>query len=233
MELEFDAEGRAAIGSPRAALRQVQLLDFGLHQRGDNSRSAVEDYIRNRFAAVHGARITHFLPHLVSVGHGDTHCAAVGLAMAARSRLFAETYLDAPVERMIERQLGEPVARADILEIGNLVSTWKGSSLLLFVFLSELIAHLGQRFVLFTATPEVERLLARLGYAPQVLAEADPAQLPDGGVQWGRYYERRPRVMFGEVAPAVAAARRDLLYRGVAHSIASQVDRMTQQLSRR
>lgn len=231
MELDFDAKGTATIAAPRAALRQLQLLDFDLHRPGDDSRPGVEAYIRSRFAAVHGARITHFLPHLVSVGHGPMHCAAVGLAMAHRGRLFAESYLDAPVERMIERQLGEPVTRADILEIGNLVSTWKGSSLLLFVFLSELIAHLGQRFVLFTATPEVERLLARLGYAPQVLVAADPAQLSDGGAQWGRYYERRPRVMFGEVAPAVAAARRDLLYRGVARSIASQVDRVASLLA--
>ena len=226
MELDYDDGGAASGSASRMALQQVSLLNFDVHAAGDATRPGVEAYIRARFAAVHGARITHFMPDLLSVGHGGLYCAAVGLASAARGRLFAEQYLHAPVERVISRMRAEPVGRGDILEIGNLVSTWKGSSLLLFVFLSELIVHLGHRFVLFTATPEVERLLARLDYQPVVLATADPALLPDHGAQWGSYYERRPQVVFGEVAPAVANARRDLLYRGVARAIAAQVERV-------
>jgi hypothetical protein len=232
MELDFDDIGAQSASASRLALQQVPLLDFELHAAGDAARGDVEAYIRSRFAAVHGACVSHFLPELLTVGHGSRYCAAVGLAPAARTRLFAEQYLDAPVERVISRMRAEPVGRGDILEIGNLVSTWKGSSLLLFVFLSELILRLGHRFVVFTATPEVERLLARLDYVPVVLATADPAQLPDRGAQWGSYYERGPKVVFGEVAPAVAHARRDLLYRGVARAIAAPVERVAAALGR-
>ena len=223
----------AAPATRRMHLHQLRLLQFALHEPGDAARPAVEDYIRRRFAGSHDACVSHFLPHLVSLGSGGRPCAAVGMADAARGPLFAETYLAAPIEQLVSSACGEAVGRGDILEIGNLVSSWKGSSLLLFVFLGELIDRLGYRFVAFTATREVDRLLARLGYAPVVLADADPARLPDAGASWGRYYSHRPRVMFGEVRPAVHAARREVLYRAVARAIAPQVERMCAQWPRR
>lgn len=232
MDLELDGVGAGTLATPGATLRQVKLLNFDLHLQGDTSRAGVESYIRRRFQDVHGAEISHFMPMLVSVGMGPMPCAAVGLAAATRGPLFLEQYLATPVEQAIANATGTTVARSDILEIGNLVSTWKGSSLLLFVFLSELIAHLGHRFVLFTATAEVERLLARLGYAPEVLATADPTLLPDRGAQWGRYYQRCPRVMFGDAQPAIAMARRDVLYRTVASTIAPSVARVADIVAR-
>jgi hypothetical protein len=226
MQVMSNTEQYASPMSGRVALSQLPSLRFSLQAVGDAQRDAAERYIQARFAARHGARISHFLPNLITLGNERNYCAAVGLASAASGPLFAETYLDAPVERLIAQASGEAVVRGDILEIGNLVSTWKGSSLLLFVFLTELIARLGQRWVLFTATREVEALLSRLKYAPVVLAPADPARLPDGGASWGTYYQRQPRVMFGEVAPAVASARRDLLYRLVARAISAPVERV-------
>lgn len=223
----------AAPATRRMHLHQLRLLQFALHDSGDAARPAVEDYIRWRFAGSHNARISHFLPHLVSLGSGGRPCAAVGLADAARGPLFAETYLAAPIEQLVSDACGDTVGRGDILEIGNLVSSWKGSSLLLFVFLGELIDRLGYRFVAFTATREVDRLLSRLGYAPVVLVDADPARLPDAGASWGRYYSHRPRVVFGEVRPAVHAARHEVLYRAVARAIAPQVERMCAQWPRR
>jgi hypothetical protein len=217
-------ETRPQVG--RAALRQLLLSRFSLQTCADAERESVEDYVRARFARRHGARIVHFLPNLIALGTAGRYCGAVGLAAAANGPLFAETYLDAPIERQIAAATGEEVSRNDILEIGNLVSTWKGSSLLLFVFLTEVIAALGHRWVLFTATREVESLLARLNYRPVALAEADPARLPDRGASWGTYYRNVPRVMFGEVPPAVASARKELLYRAVARTISGQVDRV-------
>lgn len=197
-----------------------------LSRVGDPQRERVEHYIAERFAASHGAQIRHFLPQLLSVGQGGQCCAAVGLAAAGEGPLFAEQYLDAPIEQLIAERIGAPVARQSIVEIGNLVSTWRGGSLLLFVVLSELVDRLGFRHALFTATPEVERGLARLGYAPVVLAPADPARLADGGASWGRYYQRGPRVMSGEAPPAIAAARRKLSYRLLARALAPQIERL-------
>ena len=223
----------AAPFDARGALHQLPGLRFELHPSDADQRCVVEEYIRSRFAGRHDARVTHFLPELVTLGTPQHHCGAVGLAPAASGPLFAEIYLDASIEQCIAARTGEAVSRHDVLEIGNLVSTWRGSSLLLFVFLSELIDRLGYRWVAFTATREVESLLARLGYSPVALADADPGRLPDAGAAWGRYYRDRPRVVFGEVPPAVAAARRRVLYRMVARLISSQVDAIVAQFRSR
>ena len=99
----------------------------------------------------------------------------------ANGQLFAETYLNEPAQDAISRKLGSEVQREHILEIGNLVSSWRGSSLFLFIFLSELVERLGYHWALFTATREVESLLARMQYKPVVLADASPDHLPDSG----------------------------------------------------
>lgn len=233
MQAATVSETNATALGEHGLIDRLRLLQFDLHAQGGATRADVEDYIRVRFAGHHDAAISHFLPQLVSLGRDGRPCAAVGMADAARGRLFAETYLAAPIETLVSHACGEAVGRGDILEIGNLVSSWKGSSLLLFVFLSELIDRLGYRFVAFTATREVDRLLAKLGYAPVVLSDADPACLPDAGASWGRYYSHRPRVMFGEVRPAVRAARRGVLYRAVARTIAPHVERILGQWPQR
>ncbi len=220
-------------GGARLPAGRLRLAQFSLHSAGTPHRHEVEHYIGARFQRVYGAQINHFLPQLITLTGASTFCAAVGLASASNGKLFAETYLSVSIEQLIAEAKGMPVDRDQILEIGNLVSTWKGSGLLLFVFLSELIERLGYRWVVFTATRHVERLLARLHYAPVVLADADPACLPDGGASWGSYYQRQPRVMFGEVRPAVMAARKGLMYRTAARAVSAQVDRVVAEYRQR
>ncbi len=213
--------------------RQLHRLRFDLNLVGDAQRAQVEAYIGQRFAGRHGARIQHFLPNLLSLNAGAQSFAAVGLAAASTGSLFAEQYLTAPIDVLIAQSRAQPVGRDQILEIGNLVSSWKGSSLLLFVFLSELVYRLGHRYVVFTATREVERLLQRLDYSPTVLANADPRRLADTGASWGSYYAHGPRVMYGEVRPAVEAVRKRILYRVVAHALRAQVERVCAEWSAR
>ncbi len=84
------------------------------------------------------------------------------MSAASNGKLFVEQYLPRPVEEVISEKLGIAVARDQILEIGNLVSTWKGSSLLLFIVIGEVMERLGYRYVIFTGTREVKALLGRL-----------------------------------------------------------------------
>jgi hypothetical protein len=205
-------------------LPQVKMPHFGLHVSQDEERVALENYIHTRFSLVHGAQVTHFLPNIISLSCNNSYSAAVGLAPARQCQLFAERYLGEPAQHAIARQLGQAVERERILEIGNLVSSWKGSSLLLFIFLSELIERLGYHWALFTATREVESLLARMHYKPIVLADASPTCLPDGGASWGSYYNHQPRVMFGDVRNAVNIARKSPMYRATVTLIGPQID---------
>lgn len=211
-------------------LPQIKIPRFGLQTAGSPERAAVEAYIHDRFAGAHSAEVTHFLPNLISLRCGGEYSAAVGLAPAGNGNVFAEQYLDAPVEQVISEKLGLQVPRDQIIEIGNLVSTWKGSSLLLFIVIGEVMERLGYHYVMFTGTREVKALLARLRYSPIVLADADPGRLPDGGASWGSYYSNNPQVMFGDNRPAMAAARKNPMYRATVAAISRPIEKICAQL---
>jgi len=211
-------------------LPQIRIPCFGLQTPDSQERAKVEAYIHDRFAGVHRAEVTHFLPNLISLRCGGEYSAAVGLAPAGNGKVFAEQYLDTPVEQVISEKLGLQVARNQIVEIGNLVSTWKGSSLLLFIVIGEVMERLGYHYVIFTGTREVKALLARLRYSPIVLADADPARLPDGGASWGSYYTNNPQVMFGDNRPAMAAARKNPMYRATVAAISRPIEKICAQL---
>lgn len=211
-------------------LPQIKIPRFGLQTPGSSERAAVEAYIHDRFAGVHHAEVTHFLPNIISLRCGGEYSAAVGLAPAGNGKVFAEHYLAAPVEQVISEKLGLQVERDQIVEIGNLVSTWKGSSLLLFIVIGEVMERLGYHYVMFTGTREVKALLARLRYSPIVLADADPNLLPDGGASWGSYYTNNPQVMFGDNRPAMAAARKNPMYRATVKAISRPIEKICAQL---
>lgn len=207
-------------------LPQIRIPRFGLQTPDSYDRAAVESYIHKRFAEVHGAEVTHFLTNIISLRCAGEYTAAVGLASASSGKLFAEQYLDAPIEQVIGNKLGLQVARDQIVEIGNLVSTWKGSSLLLFIAIGEVMKRLGYHYVMFTGTREVKALLARLRYMPVVLADADPSVLPDGGASWGSYYTNQPQVMFGDNRPAMEAARNNPMYRATVAAINRPIEKI-------
>lgn len=205
-------------------LPKISIPRFGLQTTDSFERAAVETYIQNRFAEVHQANVTHFLPNIISLRCGDEYSAAVGLAPAIAGKLFAEQYLDKSIEKIASDKLELNVGREQIIEIGNLVSTWKGSSLLLFIMIGEVMERLGYHYVIFTGTREVKALLARLRYSPVVLADADPGVLPDGGASWGSYYQNQPQVMFGDNRPAMKAARKNPMYRATVTTISRSID---------
>lgn len=207
-------------------LPKISIPRFGLQTPDSSERAAVQSYIQNRFAEVHQAYVSHFLPNIISLRCGGEYSAAVGLAPASGGKLFAEQYLDAPIEKIVSDKLELTVIRNQIIEIGNLVSTWKGSSLLLFIVIGEVMERLGYHYVMFTGTREVKALLARLRYSPIVLADADPSVLPDAGESWGSYYNNQPQVMFGDNRPAMAAARKNPMYRATVAAISRSIEKI-------
>ena len=95
---------------------------------GAAERAELELFIRDVFRRAHGASIRHFMPQLMSLrDHGGKVLAVCGLRNAGDADLFLETYLDAPVETLIAQRAGQQVARADIVEIGNLAVAEPGT----------------------------------------------------------------------------------------------------------
>jgi len=54
-----------------------------------------------------------------------------------------------------------------------------------------------------TLTEELRHLFDRLGVAPMVLGQADPAALGEQARHWGRYYEHHPMVLAGHLPRAL------------------------------
>ena len=166
-------------------------------------RAAVQDFIRDRFAAHYQADVRHFMPCLfgLEADDGSLH-GAVGCRSAAVQPLFLERYLDEPIEHVIAARSGEAVERADVVEVGNLAARGAGMSRLLIVALTRLLATEGVRWVGFTGTPALINSFRRLGIALHRLAPADPSRLGADRDEWGTYYDAGPQVMVAEVPGA-------------------------------
>ncbi len=173
------------------------------------SRAAFEDFIAARYRRAYGARVTHFLPHLLGVRDGLA-CwqAAAGYAAADTQELFLEQYLATPIEQALAAALGRPVSRGGIVEVGNLAAVSAGMGRTLIPQLARHLHRLGYRWVAFTATRALRNSFNKLGLKPLPIAAADPAHLPDGGASWGSYYHQDPLVMVGKVSLGLCAGAR-------------------------
>jgi len=168
--------------------------------RGAPGRAELEAFIAASFVESYGAHIDHFSDTLV--GYRDAAgawAAALGYSLAADGAVFLEQYLDGPIETEIGARLGRPLARADIVEVGNLAASHPGAARALIVGTTALLHGMGPHVVAFTATTSLLNSFGRLHLRPQLLAPADPARLPGGGRHWGSYYATHPQVMFGDI----------------------------------
>lgn len=204
-----------SVSESRATQRIIRLLSPGpaltLHTRDSAQRSNLECYIANQFRAIHNAEIHEYLPYLLSLSCAGNFTAAAGLRPARGQKLFLERYLDGRVEVALERVGTGLVSRNHVVEIGNLAATQRGFSQLLFLLLTAVLQQTRFEWVVFTATPVVQKTLRHLGFELHTLGEADPSTLEASErSDWGRYYECRPQVVAGHVASAtsVLATRR-------------------------
>lgn len=199
---------------------------FRLHAPGSATRAEVEAYIAGKFRRSYGARIEQFMPHLLTLSCGDSCSAALGIRNAAAGRLYLENYLQSSIESALADRLSVTVRRDGLVEIGNLVSTWRGSSQLLFLFLTLLLQRIGCEWVAFTATGEVAQLVRKMNFKALTLCEARREQVGGDAGKWGSYYETHPHVMAGHVPGACAVIRRHPLSSALAKVLAPQVEQI-------
>ena len=168
---------------------------------GPAQRADLEAFIARRFERAYGARLTHFLPHLLGLrGDGGGWQAAVGYAGAAEGPLFLEQYLDAPIEQVLAGKIERPVARERVVEVGNLAAVRAGLARVIIPALATRLREHGFEIAVFTATRELRNAFERLALGPLVLAPADPARLRGSARAWGRYYLHAPTVMGGRIS---------------------------------
>jgi hypothetical protein len=179
--------------------------------RGDRGRAELENFVGKAFRDKHGADVHSFMPELLGLHNPVGRLqGVVGIRAAAAEPLFLEQYLDGPVEQVLSAHLSEPVARRQIVEIGNLASAGCRQARYLVSMLPSFLLERGHTWVVFTATSLVRGILESVGGALVELATADPARLAPGADQWGAYYRTDPRVMAGYLPTSLhlSASRR-------------------------
>lgn len=197
-----------------------------LHSIESPRRREIEAYIHTRFKHAYGAEIDKFLPHLLTLNCRERLTAALGIRKAEQEALYLENYFDEKIEKVLSGKFTAAVSRRDIIEIGNLVSTWRGSSQLLFFFVTLLSHRVGRDWVVFTATPEVDKLLRKMHFSLHVLGEAKREQVGPDADKWGDYYNVAPRVMAGYVPAAVDLINKHGLAAKLSEKLTGQIEQV-------
>lgn len=186
----------------RAGLNLRLTRIFQLVEHPEDERGEAEGFIGRCFSAMHGAHIRHFMPRLLSLrAQRGEMIAAFGLRAAAHAPLFLETYLERPIEEVLQARSGHAVRREDIVEVGNLSALYPGAARWLILAVTSLLHDEGFRWVTFTGTTALRNGFHRLGLRPIELGAAALTHLPEQErVAWGRYYDGMPTVMAGDIA---------------------------------
>ena len=198
-----------------------QTVSLGLSHEHSAGRHVIESCVAQKFEHQFSAQLSHFLPYLLSLRDSDQLGAIVGMQPAGQGTLFLEQYLDSCVEQAVAEKFQTPVDRSQIVEIGNLAAVQPGAVYIIFAVLASVLHEAGFKWVVCTATPQVESLLSNMQFPYEHICNADPARLEDNASDWGEYYSTRPRVIAGNVEEA---ARRLAAEPGMAELIGQLAD---------
>ncbi|MFW5451778.1 MAG: thermostable hemolysin [Methylophagaceae bacterium] len=169
------------------------------------NRSSIEQYVADSFNNSYQAKITEFLPYLLSTQSDNKLTATIGFQPAATKQpLFLEQYLSKTIESTLSDLLKKTIPRDQIVEVGNLTSGHQGRASQILFILSVAILHQADfKWVTFTATKQVQTLLKKLNLNTQKVCKANPADLLNSPSSWGNYYDDKPTVLVGNLTDAI------------------------------
>ncbi|MFT6957393.1 MAG: hypothetical protein ACJAYC_002404 [Halieaceae bacterium] len=206
MDVQIEAPGRNAIASP-TAFPSYHVASTSLLASDDRQR--VERYIAGIFSAAYDAKVFEYLPLLCSLERENSLVGALGLRSAASGPLFCEQYLKVSVQSAILTEYGMPVARRNIMELGNLVSSSAGQGVYLYLLVTAALAAADVRYLVFAANRAVRYSIKRHGFDTRVICHADASRLGAKAEEWGSYYESDPKVVLADISQAAAHGRSD------------------------
>lgn len=238
----FNQTEPALVESPAVRQRRDSLLRrtltpgprFELLAPAEPLREEAEHYVAERYQAAYHAELQHFLPFLLTMRCLGSLSGVAGMGPASAAPLFLERYLQGPVEQLLATHSGSGVARADVVEIGNLAADQRGASHLLFVMFSAVLHRAGYRWLTFTATRALRNNLQKLGFPLLTLGAASLEQIPaDERDQWGTYYDTDPQVVAGSLDVAMQIIQERPLLRRVLRLYRYEINFLAESLKRR
>lgn len=200
-----------------AMCRDAQDLDFchklsrlfDLTECQAHDRAEVEAFISETFALAYQAQVRRFMPRLLGICTKEGGLlAAFGVRSAAHEKLFLESYLDAPIEQVIEARVGIKPQRGRVVEIGNLAAVYPGAVRWMIVAMTVMLYEEGYEWVTFTGTAALRNGFNKLGLHPIEICPARAESLDaEERARWGSYYQHQPIVMFGNIRAGFQAMR--------------------------
>jgi hypothetical protein len=166
---------------------------------GSAYRAEAEAFVRQVFAQHYQADVRSFAPNLTLLESAGKIIASAGWRGADNTALFLEQYLDGPIEQAISHLAGEPIARQQIVEVGNLAASKAGGSLQVILALAPHLAAQGYEWVTFTATNQLIGIFRKIGLPLLALAPARAECLGSAAADWGSYYDSQPIVVAGRI----------------------------------
>ena len=140
------------------------------------------------------------MPDLAVYEHATGASGVIGIRSAGDEPLFLESYLDLPVETVIQLTSGDCADRGEIVEVGQFVVDDRDIVADFFRDLVPFLQSQGFKWVCFTGTNRIRALLARIGFAGFPVTLATESRLFDAKNRWGSYYEHEPVVIVGNLS---------------------------------
>ncbi|MBY0420229.1 MAG: thermostable hemolysin [Pararheinheimera sp.] len=204
-----------------------------LVKSSDIQRASIEQFIASGFAKAYQADVHSFMPNLLGVSRAGEWQAVLGLrcaaTKAAKTKLFIEQYLPAPVEQLLATH-GMQAERSQLIEIGHLYAINRQSLLQLFVLMAYALDQLNYRYLLCAATTQVRGILSRHGIELTELGEAKAEALGVDAASWGSYYDTNPKVCVMDLAAVTRLIHSDAKLTALAHQHWPQLHQLVARL---
>jgi hypothetical protein len=160
-----------------------------------------------KYFEVFGASPTASFSEYLATGREPDQLAGLGYRRAGDGRLFLESYLDEPVEVEVGKALGRPIARSDVVEIGNFAADNAFVMLELWGAAANDLAGRSE-IAVATLTAPLRQIFKRIGLPFRSIGPAHAERAGPGAGDWGTYYLQDPQVCAGVIADGQAAIAR-------------------------
>ncbi|MBU0912524.1 MAG: thermostable hemolysin [Gammaproteobacteria bacterium] len=227
---QFDQS--VAVSLPKQSDADAKAL-LQLVKASDVQRASIEQFIASGFAKAYQADVYKFMPNLLGVSRAGEWQAVLGLrcaaTSAAKTKLFIEHYLPAPVEQLLATY-GMQAERSQLIEIGHLYASNRQSLLQLFVLMAYALDQLNYRYLLCAATTQVRGILSRHGIELTELGAAKAEALGKDAANWGSYYDTNPKVCVMDLAAVTRLIHSDEKLTALAHQHWPQLHQLVARL---
>ncbi|SFB97082.1 thermostable hemolysin [Pseudoalteromonas denitrificans] len=196
----------------------------------DNSelRAQLQSFITEGFEKAFDAHVSSFLPLLIQLGDSKPR-ATLGLR-SARSALFIEQYLNAPIEKLILSS--KPVLRNEIAELGNLYSSNRRFTVPLFMTMAVSLFLADFKYLTFSGTDQVRTLLTKLDVSFVELKDAKQDALKEGMNDWGDYYLHAPKICVLKLSNIMALINSKPEHQKQMAELAFEISALTKELKK-